>query len=472
MRELVIFDRVTYSYEEERQPALQNISLTIQQNELVAIIGPNGCGKSTLCQLLNGSFLSQMGGEYQGKISLNGYQVQQSSGGAAPLAGQIGIVFQDADAQLVMGMVEDELAFGPENLRVAPAEIKQRIERVVQDLGISELRCNHVHELSGGQKQKVAIASVLTMDSPLIILDDVTANLDPSSKQSLLGLMDKLHEQGFTLLVTAARTGGIPQRTTRVVRMEEGRIVYDGPPRQEDCQSIAAPNSLPSSEHSYSGLPALVDVRGLSYAYPNGAQPLTDISFKIYPGDFMAVTGPNGSGKTTLSKLLMGLLPAPQGAIRFQGQDISSSSIYDLTDHIGYVYQTPEHQFVTESVWEECIFGLRMQRPKRLQSRPLPQEVIDKGDEMLRRIGLFEQRDKHPYQLSTGEKRLLSVASMLITEPKLLILDEPTANQDDINSTKLLQFCADLTKQEIAVLMITHDPGIAAPFVTKSLVLA
>ncbi|WP_152396458.1 ABC transporter ATP-binding protein [Paenibacillus guangzhouensis] len=457
---LIACDQVTYTYDGEACPAVREVSLTIRQGDFVTIYGPNGSGKSTLCQMMNGLIPGQLGGELHGKITVQDYELQGDPAEVHQLSPQIGFVFQDPDAQLVVGRVEDELAFAPENLRVARGEIIRRLEETLRQVAMEDYRERHVHQLSGGQKQRIAIAAVLTMKTPVLILDDVTSSLDAEGKQSVFELLNALHEQGVTCIVTASRIDAIPRATNRLITMESGEILSDVPVTDKEQLPVIAP----SLEAMQTGLPKrrigmepMIEIRELTYRYPNGYLGLKPCSFDVFPGEITAVTGPNGCGKSTLTKLLMGLLPAGKGTIRMQGEDITKSSIYDRAKWLSYVHQQPEHQFIANTVMEECIYSLRAKQENGRDEGWSRSVLEEQGSRMLDRIGLYEKRDRHPFQLSQGEKRLLSVASMWLTNPKLLILDEPTSGQDQANTRRIFECCTEMAEQGVSILVVTHD---------------
>jgi len=457
---LIACDQVTYTYEGEAYPAVREVSLTIRQGDFVTIYGPNGSGKSTLCQMMNGLIPGQLGGEMHGKITVQAYELQGDPAEVHQLSPQIGFVFQDPDAQLVVGRVEDELAFAPENLCVARDEILRRLEETLRQVAMEDYRERHVHQLSGGQKQRIAIAAVLTMKTPVLILDDVTSSLDAEGKQSIFELLYALHEQGVTCIVTASRMDAIPSATNRLITMESGEIQSDVPITNKEQLPVFTPSlevmKTEQPKQRMNTEPMIV-VRELTYRYPNGHLGLKPCSFDIFPGEIVALTGPNGCGKSTLTKLLMGLLPAGKGTIRMKGEDITKSSIYDRAKWLSYVHQQPEHQFIANTVMEECTYSLHMKQEHRQDAAWSRSMIEEQGRQMLDRMGLYDKRDRHPFQLSQGEKRRLSVASMWLTNPELLILDEPTSGQDQANTERIFECCTEMAEQGVSILVVTHD---------------
>lgn len=496
------------------QPVLQNVDLEIDEGEFVLIVGPSGAGKSTLCQALNGIIPNVMGGEMTGDVIVEGREVYELE--LKDLASSMGMVFQDPNAQLCNIYVEDEIAFAPENLCVEPDEIRHRIRDGLNKVGLEGFEKRKVFELSGGQKQKVGIASVLSMEPKILVLDNATANLDPQATKDVFDLLKRLHrEHGHTIVVVESKIDDIIHLVTRIVVMDEGRIIADGEPReilrssgkkllelglwvpemtelalrleQEGFRFRRFPISVEEASEEMVGRwspsrvelktlseevgrPDAFTVKGLNYRYPSGTHALKDVNFSIPQGDFVAVLGTNGSGKTTLIKHLMGIIPPPQGSVFLKGEDIAGRPLLSMTEHVGYVFQNPEHQFVADTVFEECIYSLRQKHGLR-PGDPLPPEVAAKGEEALRQINLWEAREKNPFMLSGGEKRRLSVVASLILGQDIVILDEPTTGQDFRSATRLLTLCDDLNRQGKTVIMVTHDIRLVCRWARSALVM-
>jgi energy-coupling factor transporter ATP-binding protein EcfA2 len=514
MSSLIQVKNLTYTYENESEPVLKDVSLTIDQGEFVLIVGPSGSGKSTLCQVFNGIIPNVLGGDVQGEVIVDGKAVFDVE--VKDMSTSLGIVFQDPDAQLCNIYVEDEIAFSAENLKVDPVEIRQRIKDTLDRVGLSGFEQRKVFELSGGQKQKVGIASVLSMKPKILILDNATANLDPQATKDVFDLLKALHEEhGHTIIVVENKIDDIIHLVDRIIVMDAGKIVSDGPPRQIISQSgkelmemgVWIPeiselalrlqdegftfDQFPISVHdaylemkdrwnkSYHMItyPSrnemkedIIVVKNLSYMYPNGTKALNNVSFSIKKGDFVAILGTNGSGKTTLVKHLMGIIKPPKGKVFLKGEDISKRTLLEMTEDVSYVFQNPEHQFVTENVLEECIYSLKVKHGIN-KNQEVSEEILEKGIHSLKQINLYEARDKNPFMLSGGEKRRLSVVASIAMGQDIIILDEPTTGQDYASATKLLELCYELNRNGKTVIMINHDIRLVCRWVNTALVM-
>jgi energy-coupling factor transporter ATP-binding protein EcfA2 len=477
---------ISYLYEESTEPALQEISLSICRGEWVTIAGPSRSGKTTLCGLLCGMLQSWPGGVMQGSMLINDQDMAAST--ASDLAGQVGIVFQDPETGLIQEYVEDELAFGPENLRFSTMQIEQNILDALAAIVMPEARSLRTDELSGGQKQRISIASVLTMQPQILILDDATANLDAASAERLMDTLHQLHHRGHTIIMTSSRLEpNCP--ADRIMLLNEGRLIAEGTwaelsSRHHDLLMGLGclPNSEPISRSPISFIQQepILQVQQLGYSYrsvlTHAEQPvLKSVNLELYPGDILAVLGPNGSGKTTFGKLLAGLLPAPKNSIWIRGSDLTQYTAAELAQTVGYLFQNPEHQFVADTVIEECIFGLHMrngiQPPGKKASAQLTEQFIALGDSWLSKFGLAEYRNLNPFHLSAADKQLLNLASVLILEPDLIILDEPTAGLSYTSTDLLMSYCLDYASQGKAIVMITHDSYVTEGWATKEIML-
>ncbi|MFG6120956.1 ABC transporter ATP-binding protein [Thalassobacillus sp. B23F22_16] len=514
MKPTIQLKNVTYIYEDETEPVLEDLSLEIYEGEFVLIVGPSGCGKSTLCQTFNGIIPNVMEGRIGGEIIVEDKDVLQLD--LKDLSTSMGLVFQDPDAQLCNIYVEDEVAFAPENLKVEPDEIRKRIADCLEKVGMQGFENRKVFELSGGQKQKVGIASVLSMEPSTLVLDNATANLDPQATKDIFDLMQVLHkEYGHTIVVVENKIDDIMHLVDRVLVMDEGKIVKQGTPQEiletsidvlaemgvwvpeiselavelknngmklnrfpisvaEAVKELQGKWEIKKPPFSVNNLterqPDAISVKDLSYYYPNGTHALKDVSFSIKKGDFVTILGTNGSGKTTLVKHLMGIIKPPKGKVFLKGEDTYQRELLSMTDDIAYVFQNPEHQFVSDNVFEETIYSLRVKHGVG-NDEELPNEIVEQGIQALKQINLIDQKDKHPFMLSGGEKRRLSVVASLILGQDVVILDEPTTGQDYASATRLLELCKDLQKQGKTVIMITHDIRLVCKWADSALVM-
>jgi energy-coupling factor transport system ATP-binding protein len=468
-------DGLGFSYEEV--DIFTDLTFSIERNQSLLLLGPSGSGKSTLAFCLNKLYPEAVDGVLKGDLSFEGKKLDDFKPGE--LNQKIGIVFQDPESQFCMLTVEEEVAFGLENFHVPRAEMEAKIDRVLELVGLQAEKKTTIHTLSGGQKQKLAIACVLVLQPEVIILDEPTANLDPLSSSDLVDTIARLKkERPFTLIVVEHKLDDWVELIDRCLVLDSSAtILFDGTPEQ--CFGEFAPflkkegiwlpkvveaaltakksgvykgERLPLRNHELlSGLkdPAaflkkeiktmpnsepILEVNGL---YARGH--LKNVSLTIHKGELTVLVGANGSGKTTLSKCLAGLVPLSQGEIHFLDVPLSKWKEKDFFQLLGYVFQNPEHQFITDSVYEEIAFGL--------EHRASALAILEK-------IGLEKHANAHPFSLSQGQKRRLSVATMLVHEQELLILDEPTFGQDANTAYEIMRV---LDEKNGAVFMITHD---------------
>lgn len=514
----VICRDLGFLYDGDERPVIQDFHLKIEQTEWVAILGASGSGKSTLCQLLCGLLPRSGGGNRTGEILLDG--MDPATAPIADVAEAVGVLFQDPDAQLVQGIVEDEAAFGPENMRVSPAEIEERVVQSLAAVGLLDRRTDPVRSLSGGQRQRTAMAAVLALRPRLFVFDDACASLDAAAQANFLQLCHKLQAEGRTLITASGRFDDVARAAGRVIVLDGGAIVLDGPPEEllhrcgeqlvqlgllprpagEAAGAAAGDKSVPAADPphqaarhaeapiSAGSMPAavsraeapipagsvpaaaphaegarlsaaspLLQIDSLTFAYPGGREALRDIEAVIHPGDWVLLTGENGSGKTTLSRLIMGLLPAPAGSIRWQGEDTKGMAVYRRAELIGYVFQQPEYMFTAPNVWEELIYSLH--GGLSVKKRPeLTAGQQQRAWFLLDKAGLTDRLQMSPYLLSQGEKRLLSIISQLMLERSLYILDEPTSGMDYAAIEKVTELCRYVIGEGSSILMITHDP--------------
>jgi len=472
-------DNVTYTYDSGSPPALRDIHLRIRRGEWIWVAGPSGAGKSTLLGLLSGLLLQEDGpGRKTGSVKVEG---------------RAGIVFQDPEAGIVQLYVEDELAFGPENLCVAPAEIDRRVDDALMNVDLPEWRHRRTDELSGGQKQRIAIASMLTIEPDVLLLDEATASLDGQSSERLMAVLRKLHGQGKTIVFASTRLQmDAVSAADRLIVLDQGMISADGDAQgimenrrsaleQLGCIIVDTQSALSFQEAVHDDVEPsaapLLEVCGLTYGYhPKGSRKstdirtvLNDIHLSLKSGDFLALLGPNGTGKTTLGKLLAGVLTPPKGCIYVGGEDIRRDLDRGMPGKVGYVFQNPEHQFVADTVLEECILGLKMKRGLHIW-QPTPTDLKDEGKRLLREAGFALEglADAHPFQLPAGAKRMLSIVSAIVTEPDVLVLDEPTAGLDYRSAVAVMAMCASYAKRGKAVVMITHDAELARGWANRT----
>jgi energy-coupling factor transporter ATP-binding protein EcfA2 len=517
---LIDLSGVTYTYDGEPGPAVRDISLKVVSGEFVLILGPSGCGKSTLLYVLNGSAPHILGGELSGSALVCGKIVADTK--VADFATDVGMVLQDPDSQIINTRVRDEVCFGLENLCRPIDEILVRQAEALAEVGLSSFSDRSIFELSGGQKQRVSIAAVLAARPRLLVLDEPTANLDPAGMAEVFAVLQRLNRvYGTTIVMVEHRVDELADKVSRVVMMDQGAIVFDGLPRDafssrrvvqsEEAAAIPAASWFPQVSELAIELAAasgselapakvslsvdeavelcstwpmtlepaastpspppprakkpLLSVSSLHFSYDRGAPILNGVSLALESNSIVALLGQNGSGKTTLARLLVGINEPPVGAIRLEGRDLAKLGAREIASDIGYVFQNPDHQFVTDQVDTEIAYGLTIRAYDQA-------EIARRVDEVLAIVDLERYRHRSPFSLSLGERRRLSVATMLVLEPRLLVLDEPTIGQDHERAQHLMGLMDRLRERYgTTILMITHDIRLVAEWADRALVL-
>jgi energy-coupling factor transporter ATP-binding protein EcfA2 len=509
------------------------VDVEVAPGEVLLVLGPSGCGKSTLALALNGLVPHAVPAELDGAVEVGG--IDTTAARVAELSEHVGMVFQDPDSQLVTGTVLDEVCFGPENRLVPAPDVLERAERSLRAVGLWDRRSDDPDTLSGGGKQRLAIACALALDAPLLVLDEPTANLDPAGAEEVYGLLDALTAPGSdravvlvehnldsamrivdTVLVLdghgrqiahgpaadvlrgraaelAALGVWLPTATLAALRLRRAGITIDPlpltaeelaaglagggepaggePPRDGGAsdEGDSAPAAATAATAATAGTAAAavtaataatgaaaVTVAGLTVRRGR-REVLHDVSLRVARGDFLAIVGPNGAGKSTLVQALAGVLRPPRATVDLAGLDPARAPVAELSAAVGFVFQNPEHQFVEHSVAGELAYGLR-------QRRTPETEITDRVERMLATLGLGAQRDAHPFLLSGGQKRRLSVGTALIAGAPLLVLDEPTFGQDRARAAELLDLLAALNAAGTTVVVVTHDLGLAAEY--------
>ncbi len=505
---MIKLENLTFYYGEAEKPALRDVSLEIRDGELVLLTGPSGGGKSTLCRLLNGLIPHFYGGKLAGSIEVNGLDVKKHS--TTEMATVVGMVFQDPENQLVAMDVEREIAFGLENLAFPRDLIARRIEESLDTLGISALRYRQVHELSGGEKQKVAIASVLALHPDILALDEPTSELDPKGAEDVLSVVERLNDElGITVILIEHRLDRVAHLADRVIVLHEGKVIADGKPDEimgdgetagiglgmlpiadlarklkdrgvkierlpltvkegrlvlGEAFRSAKNNHLPREDRRFDGLP-VIEIKNLWYAYPEGPTAIRNVNLNIGEGEFVAIMGRNASGKTTLVKHLNGLLKPTKGNVRVAGIDTRNATIAELSRAAGYVFQNPNDHLFADTVEEEIAFTLKNMGLG-------GEELASRTDEMLRRFGLDRYREQYPRSLSGGEKQRVALASVLVAGPRILILDEPTRGMDYRLKRELMKFLDDYRSTGNTVILVTHDVEMVSEYTDRVILMS
>ncbi len=512
-RSIIEVNNLSVRYPLRREPAIRNLSFKVAQGETVLILGPSGSGKSTLVLTLNGLIPHDIEAEVKGHALVAALDTATAS--LEALTSKVGVVFQDPEAQFCTLTVADEVAFGLENLNVPREEMDNRIRRALEQVGLEGMEHRSLLRLSGGEKQRLALAAILAMKPEIIILDEPTANLDPSAtaaffrmlaplrgKHTILIVEHKLDEcidlvdrvlvltPGGSLLTEGAprdvfatksarlREYGVwvPQVTEWALTLRSRGVVMNPLPLTvEEAVRAAHLLEIPVSLRRGNARTLASDgalaaqVRSLSFTYPIGERPaLRSASMEVPGGGLFALVGPNGSGKSTLASHLIAINPPPPGKVFVFGQDVSPEagmSLARLTELVGYVFQNPEHQFVTDRVYDELAYGLRVRGYAE-------EEIHAKVQELLEDFQLEALAEANPFTLSQGQKRRLSVATMLAVGQKLLVLDEPTFGQDRLTTDRMVSRWRRLQEQGITVLFITHNMRLVLDVAEKVAVLS
>jgi energy-coupling factor transport system ATP-binding protein len=484
----LIVENLSFQYRTRPELAIEDISFELKQGELLLIAGSSGCGKTTLARAINGLIPRSYRGERKGRVLLNGREVASLE--IAEMAQEVGTLLQDPERQIVASNVFNEIAFGPENLGLPREEIISRVEQVMKRLNIEYLRGRESFNLSGGEKQKVALAGVLTMNPSILLLDEPLASLDPASAHEALAVFRSLADEGKTVILVEHRVeDAITINPDRLLYMEDGRIKYLGPirelPKEIDHTQVklpapwvvqrvkaldTAPAVSPKPEIKERGEP-LVVFEDVDFRYDE-EYPLIlqNVNLKIYPGDLIAVLGPNGAGKSTLVKHAIGLLKPTKGRVLVEGQDTHKMSVAQIARVLGYVFQSPTHMLYAPTVHEELEFG-----PKNLGFEP---ELISKSiAESLATVNMKEFEEYPPLALSFGQQKRTTIAAVLAMRSKILVMDEPTAGQDFANYTRFMEaLCGTydggsslLSANFAATLFITHDIDLAVTYANRVL---
>jgi len=515
---LVNIQRVTYTHWNQASPTLREVSLRIKRATLNVLVGPGGSGKSTLCDLFNGVIPHLSGGSFEGDVWIDGVNTREVE--VKDLAPKVGRVFQDPEIMFATLFVEDEIAFGPENLRFDVATILSVREKLLADTNLAPRRHHLVWNLSGGQIQKLGLASVLAMQPQMIVLDEPTSNLDPAATRNVHEMVLSLRREGITVLLVTRELDEFLAEADQLFVMAEGRLVTSGRPhdvlREQgdymvDSLGVWLPETselgialkreglikgaeIPITVHETlsmleregllarlgadeSGLSAvhrstptigdiLLSGKDLRYAYPGGTEALRGVSLDIRAGDWLMILGRNGAGKSTLASMMVGLLRPQHGELVVSGRPIQRWKVQDLANHIALVFQNPEHQFLTDSVSDEIGYSLLAHG---FSSGP---EVERQTGEMLELLGLRGVADRHPLALSAGLKRRLGVATMLVGKPQVLLVDEPTYGQDKAMTHTLMALMQEIRATGVAVVMITHDMRLVQEYAERVVVMS
>ena len=500
MDKYISFNHFTFQYDAQAEATLKDISFDIVKGEKVLILGPSGSGKSTLAQCLNGIIPNIHKGQAQGQVRIAGQNIfKQSIYDKSQL---VSTVLQDPDGQFIGLTVAEDLAFALENDCAKQSEMKDKVALWAERLDLTSLLNHRPQDLSGGQKQRVSLAGVLIDESPILLFDEPLANLDPKSGQETIDLIDKIHKEvGATTIIIEHRLEDVLYRPVdRILLVNDGQLLFNGSPDEllsstlllengireplyvtvlrqlgfdtRDAQNLSQLDALDLSDlvlpdrvlkdKRDSSSDSILKVEGLSVSYGDNPAIIEDMSFSLKKGERLAIVGKNGAGKSTLAKALCGFVPS-QGKLTYKGQDISQDSIAERSERIGFVLQNPNQMISQTMIFDEVALGLRLRGIEET-------EVEERVHEVLKTCGLYSFRKWPISALSFGQKKRVTIASILVLKPEIIILDEPTAGQDYKTYTDIMNFLDSLQKQGHTIVMITHDMQLMLEYSDRCLV--
>jgi energy-coupling factor transporter ATP-binding protein EcfA2 len=485
----LVVENLSFQYHSRESAAINDISFEAKPGEILLIAGASGCGKTTLIRCINGLIPRSYRGELQGRVLVNGEDVKNFS--LAKLAQTVGTLLQDPEKQILGAHVKSEVSFGPENLGLPSAEINARVTEALERLGIGHLRDRETFSLSGGEKQKAALAGLLAMRPSILLLDEPLASLDPASAREALAAFRRLADEGSTILLIEHRVEDtLAVKPDRVMYMKESRIQYlgssDGLASVVDRHEIKLPASQVMTQVRAEGIKVtqlvrhvspipstspLIAFENVSFGYGDDPDVLHNINLNIQHGERVALLGPNGAGKSTLVKHAIGLVKPRQGRVLVEGQDTRQLSVAQVARTLGYCFQSPTHMLFAPTVQEELEFG-----PKNLGFKP--PEVENAVSESMQTVNLAGFGKFAPLALSFGQQKRVTIACVLAMRSKILALDEPTAGQDYGNYMNFMDGILGantsdkLASNFDAVLFITHDLDLAVIFASRVILLA
>ena len=492
----------SFQYKAQSEPTLKNLNLTIYKGEKVLIVGPSGSGKSTIGQCLNGIIPNIYKGTSSGQFLIQGKEAFDLS--IYEKSHLVSTVLQDTDGQFIGLSVAEDLAFALENDMVDLGTMKERVQIWAERLDLMKLLDHRPQDLSGGQKQRVSLAGVLIDESPILLFDEPLANLDPKSGQDIIDLIDQIHEeQGTTTIIIEHRLEDVLYRPVdRVILINQGQVLFNGRPdellrttllaengireplylttlrqlgqdidqlehldRLEDIELTGVNRSIPEATFTKTGeTEELLKLEQISFAYQKDHPILKNISLSIPKGQRLAIVGKNGAGKSTLAKAICGFITT-EGQYTSRGEDIKQESVKERAERVGYVLQNPNQMISTNMIFDEVALGLRL--------RGISEEDIkERVYQALKTCGLYEFRKWPISALSYGQKKRVTIASILVLGPEILVLDEPTAGQDQRNYTEIMEFLDSLQEKGHTIVMITHDMQLMLDYSDRALVVS
>ena len=504
---IVSFENFGFQYTAQAEPTLYDINLKIRKGEKVLIAGPSGCGKSTLAHCINGLVPNSYPGKATGKLTVGGQNA--SDLGLFGLSKIVGTVLQDSDGQFIGLTVAEDIAFALENDCIPTGEMNKEVERIAELVDVKRVLNHAPHEISGGQKQRVGLGGVMVGQVDVLLFDEPLANLDPATGKQAIVLIDEIQKRtGCAVIIIEHRVEDVLYcPVDRVIVMGDGRIQYDGDPDALLCSRLlqdkgireplyvtalkyAGVELMPDMRPSY--LPelklseqqktlvqawfdkqpesvaapereALLRVENLDFTYDSGHHALLGINAIVHKGEMLSIVGTNGAGKSTFSKVVCGFEKAQSGILELKGVDLNTLSIKERADHIGYVMQNPNQMISKVQIFDEVALGLRNRGVAEEEIRP-------RVEEALKICGLYPFRNWPVSALSYGQKKRVTIASILVLKPEMILLDEPTAGQDLKHYTEIMDFLSELNRQGVTVVLITHDMHLMLEYTPRAIV--
>lgn len=507
-KEIILsFRNFGFQYTAQSEPTLYDINLDIHRGEKILIAGPSGCGKSTLAHCINGLIPASYPGKITGSLTVKGEDAVGQ--GLFGLSKTVGTVLQDADGQFIGLTVAEDIAFALENDCVPGDRMHELVDQVADLVGIRQVLSHAPHEISGGQKQRVSLAGVMVNQVEVLLFDEPLANLDPATGKQAIELIDEIQQRtGCAVVIIEHRLEDVLHRKVdRVVVMGEGRIVYDGSPDSLLCGNVLEKRGIREPLYvtalKYAGVeltpemnPAdlgkmrlsgqqveavrdwyqrqppvqrqpdrevLLRAKDVDFTYDGGHHALHGISADIHRGEMVSIVGTNGAGKSTFSKVICGFELQQKGQLELGGIDLKTLSVKERADHIGYVMQNPNQMISKTQIFDEVALGLR--------NRGVDEdEIRTRVEQTLKTCGLYPFRNWPVSALSYGQKKRVTIASILVLQPEMILLDEPTAGQDLKHYTEIMDFLAELNRQGVTVVLITHDMHLMLEYTPRAIV--
>ena len=506
MEPIISFRNFSFQYNAQSEPTLHDINLDIYPGQKILIAGPSGSGKSTIGHCLNGLIPNSYHGEMKGSLIVDGIDAGKAS--LFDLSQKVGTVLQDSDGQFIGLSVGEDIAFALENNRVPQPEMKERVAKIAAMVDMSNLIASNPHSLSGGQKQRVSLAGVMVDDVDILLFDEPLANLDPKTGETAIELIDELAGAGKTVIIIEHRMEDVLHRhVDRIVLVNEGRIIMDDTPDAVLASGILPqqgireplyvtacryagirvtpemkPSSLSTMDLSKCRAPLqawydankvrtfpgedepLLEVKNVSFSYNGRKKVLQNVSFSVNAGEMVSIVGKNGAGKSTLSQIIVGFLNPDEGQVTLKGEDLARYTISERAEYVGLVLQNPNQMISKAMIFDEIAFGLRIRHVDE-------EEVKERVYQVMKICGLYPMRSWPISALSYGQKKRVTIASILVLNPKVLILDEPTAGQDYYHYSEIMSFLKTLNENGQTIILITHDMHLMLEYTERAIVL-